>query len=265
MNSKSRINSILNTTCLDSTVTGLQSFNLSELNHVADTDFELPKKLRLGHLAEKIVSELLKSSSNYDVLFENVQVMENKRTIGELDFIIQNNQTKQLTHLELAYKFYLYDPSISSEVINCWIGPNRNDSLSQKLEKLKSKQFPLLYNQSTKANLENIDISKVRQALCLLSSLYIPYLSEHRFSQSYQEAIKGYYFNMEEFIGLDHTDKTYYLPAKKEWGMDPSEQIAWSDFDEIINLVQELISERQAPLCWEKKKDNYSTYFIVWW
>jgi hypothetical protein len=35
--------------------------------------------------------------------------------------------------MELAYKFYLFDPSISSEPINNWIG-NRNDSLQEKLE-----------------------------------------------------------------------------------------------------------------------------------
>jgi hypothetical protein len=35
--------------------------------------------------------------------------------------------------MELAYKFYLFDPSISSEPINNWIGPNRN-SLQEKLE-----------------------------------------------------------------------------------------------------------------------------------
>ena len=63
MNTKSRITSILKARSLDSSITGLQTFNLSELKLVSDLDFQLPTNIRLGHLAEKIVSELIKSSS----------------------------------------------------------------------------------------------------------------------------------------------------------------------------------------------------------
>jgi hypothetical protein len=49
-------------------------------------------------------------------LYENIQVIEDKKTIGEIDFIIEDKNTKQVIHMELAYKFYL-DPSISSEPI----------------------------------------------------------------------------------------------------------------------------------------------------
>lgn len=151
MKTKSRIASILKTNSLDFSITGLQTFNLSELDLIKDLEFQLPTNIRLGHLAEKIVSELIKSSSNYKVLYENIQVIEGKQTIGEIDFIIEELKTKTLIHMELAYKFYLYDPNISSEPINNWIGPNRNDSLKEKLEKLKRKQFPLLYHTRTKS------------------------------------------------------------------------------------------------------------------
>jgi hypothetical protein len=49
-------------------------------------------------------------------LYENIQVIEDKKTIGEIDFLLKKN-TKQVIHMELAYKFYLFDPSISSEPI----------------------------------------------------------------------------------------------------------------------------------------------------
>ena len=139
---KSRITSIVEATSLDLKITGVPAFNLSELNLATDLEFQLPANIRLGHLAEKIVSELIKSSTNYTLLYENIQVIEAKNTLGELDFIIENIGTKQKIHLELAYKFYLFDPSISSESINNWIGPNRNDSLKQKLEKFAKKIDP---------------------------------------------------------------------------------------------------------------------------
>jgi hypothetical protein len=265
MNKKSRITSILKAPTLDSSITGLPSFHLSELNLTTDFDFPLPNGLRLGHLAEKIVSILIKSSTNYEVLYEHLQLIEKEKTIGELDFILLHQNTEQLIHVELAYKFYLYDPSISSEVINNWIGPNRNDSLKQKLDKTKNKQFPLLYHDAAKSKLDTLEIKDISQKLCLLASLFIPYSSETHLPPAYQKAIKGYYLNVETFLSLDHSEKTYYLPPKKEWGIDPSENENWKNLSQVDHHIHKSIAEKQALLCWQKHKDSYSAFFIVWW
>jgi len=265
MNTRSRIKSILKANCLDFSITGLQTFDLSELNLVTDLNFQLPTNLRLGHLAEKIVSELIKASTNYKVLYENIQLIEDKKTIGEIDFIIKDMNANQLIHLELAYKFYLFDPKISSKPINNWIGPNRNDSLNEKLAKLKNKQFPLLFHDSAKSNFSEIEISEISQALCFLVSLFIPYEYKASFSPIYEKAIQGYYLNIEKFISIDHSEKKYYLPSKKEWGMDPSENENWADFNGIEKFLNTCINEKQAPLCWQKCKDSYIAFFIVWW
>jgi len=265
MKSKARTASILKSAFLDASVTGFPTFDLSELNVSTDLEFQPPTNLRLGHLVEKVVSELIKSSSNYKVVYENVQLIEDKKTIGELDFIIEDRHTKQLIHLELAYKFYLFDPSISSNPINNWIGPNRNDTLKEKLEKLKDKQFPLLYHSCAKTTLNDIVINEIDQALCFLVSLFIPYEYKARFSPVYEKAIKGYYINLETFIGFDHSEKFYYVPSKKEWGMDPSENELWTDFDGVEKQIKICIKEKQAPLCWRKYKDDYLAFFVVWW
>jgi hypothetical protein len=67
MKTKQRIASILKASSLDFSITGLPTFNLSALDLVTELDFQLPTNLRLGHLAEKIVAELIKSSTNYKV------------------------------------------------------------------------------------------------------------------------------------------------------------------------------------------------------
>jgi hypothetical protein len=265
MKTKSRIASILKANSLDAAVTGLESFHLSELSLQNDLDFQLATNIRLGHLAEKIVSELIKSSANYQVLYEHFQIIEDRKTLGEIDFIIQNRNDKRLIHLELAYKFYLFDPSISSEPINNWIGPNRNDSLIEKLDKLKRKQFPLLYHCCTASKFHTIDIDTVSQALCLLVSLFIPYEFKAKLAPVYEKAIKGYYLNLETFISLHHSEKSYYLPSKKEWGMDASENEIWTDYKGVENQITTCIKEKQAPLCWQKHKGTYLSFFIVWW
>jgi hypothetical protein len=265
MKTKSRITSILKANYLDSSITGLAHFNLSELNLTKDLDFQLPTNLRKGHLVEKIVSNLIKSSTNYKVLYENIQIIEEKKTIGEIDFIVEKLSTKQLIHIELAYKFYLFDPNISAEAVNNWIGPNRNDSLKKKLEKLKSKQFPLLNHKSSKPEFKKIEISEVSKALCLLVSLYIPYNYKTNFNSIYKKAIKGYYFNYETLIRLDHSEKSYYIPKKKEWGMDPAENKTWADILGVEKQIKTSIKEKQSLLCWQKNKDSYITFFVVWW
>lgn len=265
MKTKSRIRSILKSSPLDTSITGFPTFNLSELNLPSYLEFPIPNNLRLGHLAEKIVSELIKSSANYNILYENIQLIENKRTIGEIDFIIKNKETNQLIHMELAYKFYLFDPSISLNPINNWIGPNRNDSLQEKLEKLKRKQFPLLHHHCTSSKLNDIKLDEVSQSLCLLASLFIPYQYEVEFSPSYKKAIKGYYLNMETFISLDNSDKTYYIPPKTKWGIEPSENENWVGFENIKQQIHTSIKQKQSPLCWQKYKGTYVAFFIIWW
>ena len=265
MNNSSRITSILSTPNLDSSITGWPSFALSTLDLGSDLEVSLPTDLRLGHLIERVFSFLIQSSVNYDILYENIQLTENRQTIGELDFILSHRPSKALIHVELAYKFYLYDPRISSEKIHNWVGPNRNDSLKEKLDKINHKQFPLLYHPAATDKLAPVAGKDITQKLCFLVSLFVPYQCDIRFPAAYQQAIQGYYINGEKFVGLDHTGKTYYLPPKKEWGIDPSEHDTWQDFNQIQAQLSKSMAEQNARLCWQKYQDSYTAFFVVWW
>lgn len=265
VNPKSRINSILNTEILVTSITGLPSFDLLSLELPQDLEFQIPNNIRLGHIAEKVVSLLIQSSSNYHLLYENMQIVEEKKTIGEIDFIIEEIKTQKRIHVELAYKFYLYDPAISSEPLKNWIGPNRKDALHTKLEKLKEKQFPLLKHDLTKVMLKDIDINKVSPALCLLVSLFVPYQYKGAMSPFYKKAIKGYYLNYEQFVGLHIETNSYYIPEKKEWGIEPSENKNWDSLKSVQPFIKERMKEEQAVLCWQKSESIYSAFFIVWW
>ena len=76
----------------------------------------VPKNLRLGHQVEHIYLQLLKASNKYKVLAHSIQLIEYKRTLGELDFIIKSLVTDEIIHVELAYKFYLIDYTIDDVV-----------------------------------------------------------------------------------------------------------------------------------------------------
>ena len=265
MKSSARITSIRQTCVLPQSITGLATFDLTNLDVTHPTEINLPTNLRLGHLAERVVSALIKHSSNYELLYENIQLIQEKETIGELDFIIKEVATARLTHLEMAYKFYLYDPNISDMEIENWIGPNRNDSLSKKLDKLKKRQFPLLHSDIANKTLNNLAINQIEQSLCLLVNLYLPYGFKQEVSPVYHSAIKGYYLNKAAFLALHSEEKRYYLPARKEWGIDPMEKSEWFTLSEIEERLDAILSDNKAALCWEKSGTSYSEYFVVWW
>ena len=121
---------------------GLPQIKLNKQN-INSTNLAVKQKLRLGHLVERFVSHELHYSKNIEVLAENIQIKQEKVTIGEIDCLLKYKQTP--IHLEISYKFYLYDESVGASELEHWIGPNRKDSLIEKITKLKTKQLPLLY------------------------------------------------------------------------------------------------------------------------
>jgi len=46
--------------------------------------------------------------------------------------------------------------------------------------------------------------------------LFIPSEFKTKLSPCYEKAIKGYYLNLEKFISLQDSEKSYYLPSKQE-------------------------------------------------
>ncbi|MEE3210323.1 MAG: DUF1853 family protein, partial [Pseudomonadota bacterium] len=95
-------------------------------------DFQSP---RLGFRFEQLWQSALSSS---EIPFiANQQITDEGRTLGELDLLIPRGQST--LHIELALKFYL-------GVEDDWIGPNRRDLLSRKIQHTFDHQLPLAQN-----------------------------------------------------------------------------------------------------------------------
>ena len=107
----------------------------------------------LGKRAEIFFAEAIRQSSHYDLIAQNLQLIHNKQTLGEFDFFLKEQNTQQSLHVELVYKFYVYDSSFKQQ-LDRWIGPNRKDSLLKKIEHIKSHQFPLLFREESQELLQ---------------------------------------------------------------------------------------------------------------
>jgi len=99
------------------------------------------KNRRLGSMFEGLISYWLKISPNFRELRQNIQLIEDKHTFGEIDFIIEQISTKKVIHLEVAVKFYLGTEPY--EDAYCWYGTNTKDQLGKKIDHLRSHQTQL--------------------------------------------------------------------------------------------------------------------------
>ena len=95
---------------------------------------------KLGLYFEDLWGFFLANAPGYELLARNFKVIENRKTLGELDFVYRF-RTK-ITHLETAVKFYLGGSEHHNDPFS-WIGPGRKDLLGLKLERMTSHQLPV--------------------------------------------------------------------------------------------------------------------------
>ncbi len=243
---------------------GLEQFNLS-VGSSPTLNKSITPKLRLGKLVEQFVLSQLNSLNNTRILLENKQVAHNKITIGELDCIVLKDQTP--IHLEIVFKFYLYDSTVGSTSIDHWIGPNRKDSLVQKLTKLKEKQLPLLYNKHTQIILNHIDLTaqEIKQQVCFKAQLFVPYGKEQiELAPLNKHCIQGFYVH---YTALNQfANCKYYLPKKLDWLVDPHASVPWLQQNVFVKQLMPLIHGQTAPMCWIKHPNGtINKCFVVWW
>ncbi|MCH1440954.1 MAG: DUF1853 family protein [Rubripirellula sp.] len=133
--------SLLRTTddhCCDSKWWRLQEQDVQAAHLV---DFMARKNARsLGKYFEGLVSYWLHHLRKVDVLFESFAIREQKRTVGEIDFIFIDEQAR-VTHWEVAVKFYLFS-SISHGLGSHYLGPNAVDTLDRKIDHVFGHQLP---------------------------------------------------------------------------------------------------------------------------
>ena len=221
--------------------------------------------LRLGKLVEQFVSTQLSQYEFINILLENFQVQNGKQTIGEFDCILEYDEKP--IHLEIIYKFYLYDENVGTSEIEHWIGPNRNDTLLKKLTKLKEKQLPLLYNIHAKTALEalNLKAETIEQRVLFKAQLFIPYTKRQVEFKTLNEAcLSGFYINHTEIDRFK--DCKFYIPSKKNWLVEVHSNVAWEVYAQFSEVLKELISQRISPLCWIKfPNGTLQKFFVVCW
>lgn len=228
--------------------------------------FELvvDRTLRLGHLVERFVEMEFNMHPFVEVKGVNIQIYRDKITIGELDFIVKSNE--KWYHLEVVYKFYLYDDTVGASNVDHWIGPNRKDALSLKLAKIADYQFPLLQAPEVREELtiRGIDVTQIDQRVFFKAQLFLPYGKKITISPLNPSCIAGFYIHQQDVHSFSL--HRFFLPDKLDWLVVPHPFVPWKDYGQIIHEISALLGQKTAPMVWLKSPNGeIQKCFVVWW
>ncbi len=269
-NLKTQFLGFINTPSLFNELNCLNQFELdiNEINNFDFSQLNITQKLPLGKRIERFFEFYMQQSINYELIKSNIQIINNKETLGELDFLLFDKRADRYLHVEHIYKYYLYDESFSNE-IDRFIGPNQDDTFAKKIAKLKDKQLPLLYKNETQEYLENIDINSFEQKVCFKGNIYVPiHLLGKDIPIINNACIKGFYLNREVFLKQkEFRDYEYFLPQRNDWVSDCNTNEIWKTFDEAIDEINLFINHKKSTLVWlkNKKENKMQSFFVTWW
>ena len=237
---------------------------ITQVSQTPKFQFESIKNLRLGQRVERFVSQELLLVESIKVLAENCQIQNEKITIGELDglYIIDGIPT----HLEIQFKFYLYDESLGETEIERCIGPMRKDSLVEKLTKLKQKQLPLLYSKYTEPLLQQLELNKtsIEQKIYFKAQIFKPLNDDTLFKTLNNNCVYGFYFNYKDLGKF--RDCKFYKPIKVDWLANVDCNTEWQTYEQILPQLKIYETEKYAPLLWLKKPNGeLHKCFVVPW
>lgn len=248
------------------TVSSFKQIDLASDSENID-DYSVFKNQRLGKLVEEFVFYQLKNQDTVSWICDNLQIQEGKLTAGEIDALYHDEESP--VHLEVAYKFYLYDTTQSyQEPLAYWIGPNRKDNLHYKLGKLHNKQFPLLHHELTKPYLESyhLDIKDIKQQLCFKAQLFLPYDYDKNtdIHPLNTDCIAGFYISYHQLKRFKKYE--FFVPTKLDWLVLPYHQVDWISYSAVLAIIEIDLKNNRSPMVWRKGSDGeLSKFFVVFW
>lgn len=135
---------------------------------------------RMGHYHERLWQFLLDTAPGTRLLAHNLPILQDRRTLGELDLLYAEIAEPTPVHFEVAIKFYLGLPEGPGDEDDQarWIGPGGLDSLALKRDHLEGHQLPLAHTPAARRALAERfgePIARLHQRLAMPGVLFYPW------------------------------------------------------------------------------------------
>ncbi len=165
----------------------------------------------LGKYAEDIIKCYLENFPRYKLLASNLQLIENKVTIGELDYLLKDLKTHEFIHLEFSIKYYL-KTKIKDKTI--FLGPSTKDWMNRKIIKLKTHQTQLSNTHKRLLPVELREISFKQKAI-IKGCLFYPW-EEWKEKATKNETIEGWWLSIKKVDEIYEENFVYQIIKKKK-------------------------------------------------
>lgn len=217
------------------------------------------KSTRLGLYFEKLWQFYFQEHPRWALLAHNLPITRAGRTLGAFDFLCR--QGAQFWHLEMTVKFYLgVHGAAQPEAWPQWRGPDTNDRLDIKLERLRDHQLALSHSPHSVNALSKIaegaarlDVSWQR-GLVMKGYYFYPGVSDQSHVHppplgAHPRHLRGTWWHLDQFLPRLNTGH-WHRPNKLAW-LSPvqlREPEAPMSEPAMRQLLRETVEEAQRPV-----------------
>jgi hypothetical protein len=190
---------------------------LDRAPHELTEHLERPPRVPLGKRFERLLSFYFNHSPRFEMIWEGKQVVDDKTTLGEMDFLVADLKDEKVYHIEVACKFYLSSNNRSDW--NTFLGPNAKDCLADKMKKFH-RQFDLSYHPLVQEALKERDVQHFESRLFLKGFIFhhftlLQKARPHQWASDRYSS--GWYCFVHELPSLLHDKAEWYILEKKNW------------------------------------------------
>jgi hypothetical protein len=184
-------------------------------------------RLRLGKYAEELMLFYFQNSNHFSVIDANLQLIDGKITVGEIDFLLEEKQNLEKIHLELAIKFFL-EVTVDGSVE--WIGPSTKDNLSKKQSKLMNRQLkiPKQYPHLLPFHLQLIEF---KPQILLKGAAFIEF---KKYTLSENPLKNAWWLHVEELDSIKQPNLLFAIvPNRKDWIFPFNKRLERMNFQQL--------------------------------
>lgn len=201
--------------------------------------------LPLGKYAEELITLFIEFHADYKLLARNIQLIANKKTLGEIDFLFHDLNNNQHIHLEFALKFYL-KTKFNGEMV--FLGPNVKDRLTKKKEKLVHSQTQLLKKHADLLPKEFAHILFTPK-IWMKGVKFFPFALNRNYTHT-----KAWWLNLEAIELLNQDRISFeYVTEKKDW-IFPYFKSSPVDFNRLKNQADHYFQLKKNALMVVRRK-----------
>ena len=245
------------------------------------------KSPRLGIYFEALWQFFLQHDQRLELIAHNLPIYRNKKTYGEFDIILLDKKTNSHTHLELSTKYYLNSSLLDrsslpplttsndddnrdnanqqlSADFSHWLGPNANDRLDKKINRLLSHQIAMSSIPEGKQALQELDIAATHKRIVVKGMLFYPQQNtatqarhKERLSVHHQY---GHWHTLASFINTQPEKLTWQVLDKSLWisptrlGKDEAEKLLSGD--SLHHYLDQYFKHEQRPIMLGQMKED---------